>query len=1356
MTSPTRLHALAAFLPGSLIRALLEDPSRPREGARVVRHSAVLFVDITGFTTMAEALDNSGPSGAERLRGILDTCFSQLLDTLGAHGGDALRFPGDALVALWPAASAEELPRAVRLAARCAQAFQAVIKELEPVNGVQLRLKVGIGAGPVQLSDVGGEAGRWDFLASGEPLVEMAHAEHAALPGDVILGPQAWRHLDGVAVGEPRGEAGWKLVALEPTPLPEVHPPELRPELEPALRAYLPQAVLHRLEAGHGRWLSEFRTATLLFINLGTPDFAAGQRPEELQRALRTIQATLFRYEGSANQVVVDDKGVVVVAAFGLPPLSHEDDPARAVQTALEVRTALRALGVTFRIGLATGRVFCGTSGVATRREYVTVSHTVNLAARLMQAAAEDIFCDANTLRLASSKLRFETLAPLKMKGMTQPVPVYRPEPVAEGAGATSRGTRVVGRQDERGKLTALVRRFAERGVGGAVLLKGEAGIGKSVLVEELRERAEATKLSTATGAGSTLERSTSYHAWRPVLARLLGPDTRLLERLRSHPEREAWAPLLNGLLSVKVPDNEVVRQMSGPERDANTRELLVQLLDEATRERPRVVVLEDAQWMDTASWELALDAQRRVKRLLLVIATRPLAEPARAVFHQLRDFPGTVFFLLERLPHEEVLALVRQRLGVRGLPSQVATLIRDQAEGHPFFAEELACAMRDAGYVTVEGGECKLVARSVKRMAIELPGTIQGLLTSRIDHLSSQQQLTLKVASVLGRIFSFELLRTVYPEERDRDSLPEQLAELERMGLVLREDSPTGPVYAFRHALIQEAAYHLMAFSQRRELHRAVARLYEREQKERGAQLQPLVAHHWRLAEETERALDSLEQAAEAAYARGALPETIALINQAQEAANHRAEPVAPLRGARWNAWIGNAYLALGDTEQGLAHCDTALRLLEQPRPATRWAWSVRLAWELARHASRLVVGRWLPAPESPQERERLALTAGLYSALSTQSFYADRPVEQLTASLISVNLAEATRDPAPAALSYGVLGYLSGLGRLQGLARRYFRRASVAEQAAPPPITDILQGAWHMSFGRWEEGLRDVERGVTTARRLNDRFTLCVGLEALGMGLELARDPVAAQDVRESMLRVANDAANVITAMWALTQMAPTLLLLGRHEEAEQRLREASALLPFADALAQPRYHCNAALVARRTGEHARVQSHARDALRLLQRRPLLMWSDLSALTSLAQACLEQWEDARHAGEARATEPRAQALAALRLLRKASRLYPIALGRTARLEGTRAWLEGRPEHASRHWRRALELALRHRMPTDEGLAHRELARHAPEPDTRARHLAEARRVFEHLGATGLLRSLDTSLPSPSGRGTG
>ncbi|HYO66955.1 MAG TPA: AAA family ATPase, partial [Archangium sp.] len=997
MNFPSRLHALAAFLPGSLVRALQEDTSRPRAGAWREQQGALLFADLTGFTAVAEALDNSGPAGAERLRGILDAFFSRLIDTLLAHGGDVLRFAGDALLALWPVEADGDLARAVRLAAQCAQAAQGLIDGSQPVDGVRLRLKVGIGAGTVRLSDVGGEKGRWDFLASGEPLVEMALAQGTALPGEIILGPRAWPLLRR-AQGEPKGAAGWKLLSMEPGPLPDVRPQQpVPPELEPALCSYLPRVVTHRLEAGHGQWLSEFRTVTVMFINLSAPGFASGQRPEELQRALSTLQSVLFRYGGSANQVVVDDKGVIMVAAFGLPPLSHEDDTARAVQTALDLRGALKALGVPYRLGLATGRVFCGTTGGATRREYVMVGHTVNLAARLMQAAVDDVLCDATTLRLASSRLRFETLAPLKMKGITHPVPVYRPEQGGESTTAPAQGTRLVGRQDERTRLASAVRALTERGVGGTVLLEGEAGIGKSVLVGELLERARVAGLSTALGLGTAVEGSPVWHAWRSVFSRLLGleglPDeatrtAHLLVRLSAWPEQEAWAPLLNGVLPVAVPENDSVRNMPAALRTATTRELLVQLLDDCARERPRLVVLDDAHWMDSASWELALAVQRRVKRLLLVVSTRPPGESTPAEYRQLRDSPGTVHLPLGRMSYEDVLSLVRQRLGVRHLPAQAATFIRDRAEGHPLFSEELACALRDAGWLVIERGECRLGARSVEKMALELPGTIQGLITSRIDRLTQQQQLTLKVASVLGRAFPFELLRAVHPVDADRPTLPQQLAELERLDLVQREESSAGPVYAFKHVLIQEAAYHLMAFSQRRELHRAVALLHEREQEERGEQLQPLLAHHWRMAEQPERALEHLERAAEAAVSRGAHAETVALLKRALELAASGTEPVDALRKARWSARLGAAYHALGETEHSLRHCDEALRLLGLTRPGSRARWGGRLAWEVTRHLGRMLLGRWLPAPRSAAERERLTLAAGIFSTLAQQSY--------------------------------------------------------------------------------------------------------------------------------------------------------------------------------------------------------------------------------------------------------------------------------------------------------------------------------------------------------------------------------
>jgi hypothetical protein len=220
----------------------------------------------------------------------------------------------------------------------------------------------------------------------------------------------------------------------------------------------------------------------------------------------------------------------------------------------------------------------------------------------------------------------------------------------------------------------------------------------------------------------------------------------------------------------------------------------------------------------------------------------------------------------------------------------------------------------------------------------------------------------------------------------------------------------------------------------------------------------------------------------------------------------------------------------------------------------------------------------------------------------------------------------------------------------------------------------------------------------------------------------------------------------------MWALTEMAPTLLQLARLEEAVERVREAESLVAWADPLAVLRYHCSAALVFQRSGAHARVLTHARQALDMVRQRPLVVWSDITSLSALVEACLELWEEAhRTAGPEAAAEPRALSDAALRVLRKASRLYPVALGRTERLEGIRAWLEGRLERARSKWHRALHLARTHRMPTDEGLAHYELARRAPEPEARASHLAQARRIFERLGATGSLRALDALESPPS-----
>ncbi|GAB4196529.1 MAG: hypothetical protein OHK0022_14130 [Roseiflexaceae bacterium] len=205
-----------------------------------------------------------------------------------------------------------------------------------------------------------------------------------------------------------------------------VHPaPANHPGLEQQLRSYIPAAVLSRLDAGQPDWLAELRRISVLFINL--PDLTGDTTLPQAHAALAAIQHALYRYEGSVNKIGQDDKGVAVVAAFGLPPFAHEDDPARALLAGREIGAALAELGLSSAIGVTSGQVFCGAIGNQRRREYTIIGATVNLAARLMQAAvpAQDtaaqpftvLLCDTATAHTVSGRIGLEELLPIRVKG---------------------------------------------------------------------------------------------------------------------------------------------------------------------------------------------------------------------------------------------------------------------------------------------------------------------------------------------------------------------------------------------------------------------------------------------------------------------------------------------------------------------------------------------------------------------------------------------------------------------------------------------------------------------------------------------------------------------------------------------------------------------------------------------------------------------------------------------------------------------------------------------------------------------------------------------------------------------------
>jgi predicted ATPase/class 3 adenylate cyclase len=988
------LETLSSYVPALITRRLAVNPAPMTAPSAEHVPAAILFADITGFTKFTENMSQRGLAGTEEITRILNRYFGQFIDLIMTHGGDVVKFAGDALIALWPLAHEEARTKANRVggplsrhqlaplqaatlrAAQCALEAQAQLKDYQTPDGYKLLMRIGIASGDVYAIHVGGVYGRWEFLLAGDPLPHVNAAQEQAQPGRVVLSAEAFAALQNFCAGttlplipeHKKRPANVQLDAvrqpLAPVPLAL---PQLPPEAEGALHTYIPRAVLSRLAAFEGMnqqgngsdsraydWLAELRRVTLLFISL--PMLNHHLPLDEAQTVMREIQTSLYRYEGSINKLNVDDKGVTLVAALGLPPFAHEDDAVRGSLAARAIQTSLRKLGQLSTVGITTGRVFCGSIGSERRREYTMIGSVVNLAARLMKAAVDGdtsesmisatLLCDLTTYDAGKTKLDFDPHPPIRVKGWNEPVVVYRPRGLKKTAVRSQ--TSIIGRTDERELLATELKKLlqssgAERGDGempaSIVILEGDAGLGKSRLVDDVRKQADELRLTFFAGAGDAIEKSTPYFAWRNLFSKLLDlnvmnePEARrqhIHDLLELEENLLPLAPLLDPILGLDFPENDTTQQLTAEARATQTRNLLLSLLQMSVARSPKVFIMEDAQWLDPASWALLLAAAQRVRPLFLLIATRPLSNPPPE-YAQLHNETYARHIVLAPLSEAESIELACQRLQVHSVPASVAAHINEQAMGNPFFVEEWTAALRDSGLITISGEECYLTPQTewttspaLALRKLRLPDTLQGIITSRIDRLPAAQQLTVKVASVIGRVFELRVLRDIHPVETDKPHLDEQLRELGAQLDLAPMKTPDGePAYIFKHSITQETAYNLMLFAQRRQLHQAIAEWYERAYADDLSPHFALLAHHWNAAGVTEKAIEYLTKAAEAAKAAYANAAALDFYQRLLSLVTEREQSHVLLQ-------IGHVLELMGQWEQAGEHYRHALSLAE------------------------------------------------------------------------------------------------------------------------------------------------------------------------------------------------------------------------------------------------------------------------------------------------------------------------------------------------------------------------------------------------------------------------------------------
>ncbi|MDQ6709396.1 MAG: ABC transporter substrate-binding protein, partial [Candidatus Dormibacteraeota bacterium] len=644
----------------------------------------------------------------------------------------------------------------------------------------------------------------------------------------------------------------------------------------------------------------ERRVVTALFADVaGSTALSERLDPEEakivIQEAIGRAIRAVETYGGTVNNLMGDG----LLALFGAP-VAHEDDPERAVRAGLDIVAAARdyadevrrGWGVedfAMRVGIHTGEVVTGQVGAGGRVEYGVVGDTVNTAARLEAAADRNgVLVSEQAQRQVRARFNWGEVRSLELKGKADPVTAYPAHSLRESSGrATTQAptSQMVGRDAEMSSAMQLLDRLGS-GRGGVLFIVGEPGIGKSRLAAELRQQAISKQCPWLEGRCVSYGESLPYWPYRDLLRNWLevSPtenDLRVRVKLRRKTDEayggqggEAY-PYLATVMGLNL-EPEVAAQMralSPESMQYRTFEVVQELLQRVATIHPLVVSLDDLHWADATSLALTerLLALTETAPIMLVISQRPETEhaswllkekAAREYRHLFRELA------LQPLGHDSETRLLTSLAEGRALPAPVSERLLAYAEGNPFYLEQILRSLIDGGTLIPENGHWTLKASET----LEIPQTLEGVIIARIDRLEPQWREVLTSASVLGRTFGLGLLEaaTGLPAA----TLRQAVHHLLRLDLFREEGAAAQPVYRFKHALIQEAAYHTLVGPRRAALHRRAAEWFESYYKDRPERVYGLIAHHWLGTDDQEKAAHFLKLAGDRALAEWAVDE--------------------------------------------------------------------------------------------------------------------------------------------------------------------------------------------------------------------------------------------------------------------------------------------------------------------------------------------------------------------------------------------------------------------------------------------------------------------------------------------------
>jgi class 3 adenylate cyclase/tetratricopeptide (TPR) repeat protein len=693
-------------------------------------------------------------------------------------------------------------------------------------------------------------------------------------------------------------ECGYKLsLPLEQAPKELSYDEKLE-----KIQRYLPRGLTEKILSQRGKIEGERKHVTVMFCDMvGFTQLSERVGSEDAYSVMDQVYEILIHivhdHEGTVNEFTGDG----IMALFGAP-IALEDAPQKSIRAALSIHQEIAkfneqiklARPIHMRIGIHTGPVVVGTLGNDLRVEFKAVGDTVNLASRMEKLAESGItYVTQETFQLTRTLFRFENLGEKTIKGIEKPVTAYKLLSAKKGLYRARLGSErilyseMIGRDNELSKLELQVMK-AINGEGSIVNIVGEAGIGKSRLMAELKQRDVMERVTFIEGRAISMGRNLSFH---PIIDLLknwtqINEDDRkaaAFDKLKNsvmnvHPEKgEEVTTFIATLMGMKL-SGRYAERVKGIRGEAlqkmilkNVRELLIK----ATEFRPLVIVAEDLHWADLSSIEFieSLFSLVKTQKILFVNVFRPgYKETGDRIVEALLEGYSQYYveIILQSLDERMSQAFISKMLKITGFHHDIIDQIVQRSDGNPYFIEEVVRSLLDKGAIIVKDGSFEVTE---KIDTVVIPHTINDVLMARIDLLEEKTRNLIKVASVIGRKFFYRILADVAKAVKDIDS---QLAYLKDIQFIREQKRMEEIEYLFKHALAQEAAYESILVQKRKELHLKIANSIEKVFKERLHEFYGMLALHYSRGDDAEKAEEYLIRAGEEALRSSASTEAL------------------------------------------------------------------------------------------------------------------------------------------------------------------------------------------------------------------------------------------------------------------------------------------------------------------------------------------------------------------------------------------------------------------------------------------------------------------------------------------------